>query len=385
MKYFFTLIFALSILNLTALAQKPLPPPPPKPLIYNAPDKTDLKEFIPEDKTFQITFPSAPTITKQEAENSSIISYRVYRQGSNSLVNIVEFKNNVEGIKETIYDLAKNSYLKLPKSTIETEKDIQIDGREAREFDVLQDFNYQKNIILIVGSRVYEISSDVTNWHIIGDATKKQFFDETERFFSSFKHLKSSEAVLMPTPLDFLGEVDETNYKNAFFGFSLTFPESWHRSEEEEIEAGKKRGLELLKTDKEKINRAFEESVKKEVVVFSIADRSPTVSRGTNLGVGVLRQSSSQITAEMVADVSKKLFLTNPKITLIEDVKKININGVPFSTFTLQSDFNGVLINQKLFITIRKGYSIDFVFTYLGDDGLRSLEKIFENLKFDKK
>jgi hypothetical protein len=164
-------------------------PPPPPPLIYKAPQKSEFKEFVSDDKTFQVTFPGVPKVTKQEMINASIISYRVYRQGSNSIADTIDFNSNLENNKEKFYEIIKGNLLKMSKSKIEAEKDFQINGKSGKEFDVLYDYQYQKIRILVVGKRVYEIRSDVTNWHIIGDKTKKEFFDETERFFNSFRFL----------------------------------------------------------------------------------------------------------------------------------------------------------------------------------------------------
>ena len=384
MKYLLSLIFILNLCVLAVHAQ--LPPPPP--LIYKAPEKTELKEFVSEDKTFQITFPGIPKISKQEIEGGNLTSYIVYRQGSNSIVNTADFTVEVEANKEKIYETMKSNLLKLPKTTIEAERNFKIDGKEGKEFDVVQDFYLQKIRILIIGKRIYEIKSDVTNWHILSKYSKEkaaEFENETRRFFDSFKHIKLPEIVAMPAPVDFLGESSETGYKNTFFGFSLNFPAKWHRADEDEIEAGKNMGLGLLKTNKVKIDKAFEEAVGKEVVIFAVSDRESVNSKGTNLAIGVLKQPGSQVTAEMVADASKNFFLSNPKFKLVEDLRKIEFNGAEFSTFTIKSDFNGVIINQKIFITIRKGYSVNFVFSYNNTAGLKSLEKIFETVKFDKK
>ncbi len=49
-KYLVGLMFILGICGASIFAQPP--PPPPAPLIYKAPEKSDLKEFVDEDKTF---------------------------------------------------------------------------------------------------------------------------------------------------------------------------------------------------------------------------------------------------------------------------------------------------------------------------------------------
>ncbi len=128
--------------------------PPPAPLIYKAPEKSELKEFVSEDKTFQITFPGVPKITRQKVENGTLAIYLIYRQGSNSIVNVADFDIDIENGREEIYASIKNDFLKTPKTTIKAEKDIEINGESGKEFDVLQDYQYQKIRILIIGTRL---------------------------------------------------------------------------------------------------------------------------------------------------------------------------------------------------------------------------------------
>ncbi|MCY7345910.1 MAG: hypothetical protein LH614_06775 [Pyrinomonadaceae bacterium] len=381
MKFLLSLIFVFNIGGSAIFAQSP---PPPAPLIYKAPEKSILEEFIPEDKSFQITFPGVPKITKQEIANGKATNYRVYRQGSNSILNTIDYDFALNDAAK-IYEVVKANLLKIPKSTIEAEKDIKIDGISGKEFDVLQDYQFQKIRILIVGKRIYEIRNDVTNWHILSEYDKDkvaEFENETTRFFNSFKSLKSPESVIVPVPSDFLGTATDSDYKNTFFDFSFSFLKEWRRLDKSEINASKSVGLEILKTEKEKTNKAFEDATKKEVVMFVVTPKSEKLEKGASFGVGVLKQPSNQISSEMVAVATKNFFLTNPNFKLIKDVQKTEVNGTAFSTFSLQSkDF----IQQKLFITIRKGYSVTFVLTYLNSEGQSSLEKIMESLKFDTK
>ncbi len=193
MKYLVALAFVLYVCEVGVLAQAP---PPPPPLIYKAPEKTDFKEFISEDKTFQITFAGAPKVTNQTLEYGALTSYRVYKQSSNSIVNVIELnkgQEQLENNKQKFYDLIGGQFLKVPKTTIEAEKAVQIAGEIGKELDILQDYEYTKIRILIVGNRIYQLQNDVTNWHIINDSTKKAYNNETQRFFDSFKLIKDKQ------------------------------------------------------------------------------------------------------------------------------------------------------------------------------------------------
>ncbi len=284
-----------------------------------------------------------------------------------------------------VYEVVKTNLLKLPKSTIEAEKDIEISGIAGKEFDVLQDYDFQKVRILIVGRRIYEIKSDVTNWHILTKSYPGKVADfksETERFFASFKPLKFPEIVVVPIPDDFLGTATDSAYKNTFFYFSLSFPQDWEKLNKSEIEGFKSIGLESLKTEKEKTNKAFEEAASKEVVIFLITPKKDILKKGSSFGIGVLKQPNSQITPEKVAIATKNFFLTNPNFNLLEDIQNLNIGGAQFSTFTLS---NKDSVKQKLLITVRQGFSVTFVMSYFNSEGQSDLEKIVKSLKFDAK
>ena len=387
MKKFINWILVLSFCGSTVFAQKkPPPPPPPAPLTYKAPEEKDLKEFVSADKTFQITFPGVPQISRQEIPNGIITSYRVYRHGANSIVNTIDYNFELENSREKIYETIRANLLKIPKSKIEAEKEININGTKGMEFEVLQDYQFQKIRIMIVGKRVYEVKNDVTNWHILSNYNSEktvEFGIETERFFASFKSLKSPESIIVPIPKDFLGTATDTGYKNTFFNFSLNFPKSWSHLNTAEIDASKKVGLEMLKTEQEKINKAFEDSTKREVVVFMIIQKNNGLEKGAGLGIGVLKQPSSQVSAELVAIATKNFFLTNSNFELSKDIKKEHLNGTAFSTFIIKNKAIGENTQQKLYITIRNGYSVTFVLSYPNPESQKGLENIMKSLTFD--
>ena len=189
MKFILSVVFTLNILGLVVTAQSP-PPPPPPPLIYKAPEKTILQEFVSSNKDFKAIFPGTPQIKEEKLENGSFTMYRIYRQGSNSIVNVSESVTDIEKQKDKVYEMARANFLKEPRTKIESEKDVSNSGITGKEFSVTDNFTYRKVRFFITGKKVYEIINDVTNWHVIGEKTKKEYFDETDRFFDSFKILK---------------------------------------------------------------------------------------------------------------------------------------------------------------------------------------------------
>jgi hypothetical protein len=163
------------------------PPPPPPPLIYSKPDPADVKEFIPDDKIFVANFPGIPTISRKEVNGATVTSYQVYRKGSHSIVTVTEFPYEIGSQVERAVGIVRENLLKMPKTSVKVDKSIEVDGQKGHEFEVLSDYDYRRIRLFMVGTRVIDINSDVTNWHIIGDKTKEEWRQETDRFFSSFK------------------------------------------------------------------------------------------------------------------------------------------------------------------------------------------------------
>ena len=223
---------------------------------------------------------------------------------------------------------------------------------------------FQKVRIFVADSTLYEIVTDVTNWHIIGNSTKKLFFDESERFFNSFKIINSQKTETSLATKDLLGSISNNIYRNSFFNFTIEFSPEWYSLNLTEIEDGKNLGQEVLKTENEKLNKELEVAVKKETVILALSEKK----NGSNLAVGALKQPNNQIASEDVITSTKNFFLKNPNIKLVKDLENININGMKFSTVILETNINGIAFNQKLVTTIQKGYSLDLCF-YLSNRG----------------
>lgn len=368
-KFIVTILF-LSLNSLLISGQDD----PPAPLIYKAPQSSELIEFTPSDESFKVKFAGKPNIAEQELPNKALVKvYNTYKHGSTSSITTIDFPFVID--KEDIYKRIKEDIVKLPKTEIKNEKSFTQGGIEGNELDVLQGFQYLKIKMILVENRFYEIKNTVTNWHILSDAKKKEFFDETSRFFDSFNFIVPQNENVKDSS-ELLGKVEGNTYNNKFFGVSLQFPKDWGYKSDEEIKKSIEKGLELYKSDNEKNNKELVDSINQEVLVFS------TNAKDKSFGIGVLKQPNRYILSKTVAQKTKEMFLVNENVKLVEDIKEVNVNGTSYSTFSLNS-FNRV--NSKVYLTMKKGYSISFVLTSASLEGENELDKIMQSVNFDKK
>jgi hypothetical protein len=176
--------------------------PPPPPLIWAPPSETDIKEFVSKELGFKISFPGEPKLEKKQIDGVDESFLKVYRKGSNSIVRVLTYKNKVEKSRDEIVKNYRESIMNSPppyfgakvqKPEITSENEFKIGKYKGIEFIYKFDLRFAKVRLLFVDKRVYEIKTDVTNWHILTQSFKnkvEEFDKETKRFLDSFQLIK---------------------------------------------------------------------------------------------------------------------------------------------------------------------------------------------------
>lgn len=163
---------------------------PPPPLIYKAPDKSSLKTYTSDDKTFEVVFSGNPAVKNLEPNGFKVLSLQTNQNGSHSSVVVYSYNVIMDQNKASTYGVIRQNILKSPKTTIESELDLKNGEVDGREFNVLSDYVYKRIRVFAKDKRVYVVSCDVTNWHILNQWYKEKVADfkaESERFLNSFK------------------------------------------------------------------------------------------------------------------------------------------------------------------------------------------------------
>ncbi|MBS1796427.1 MAG: hypothetical protein JSS81_21435 [Acidobacteria bacterium] len=180
---------------------------PPPPTIYSAPNPSEIKEFISDQDGFKVSFPGIPKAQESTKNETRIRSYSVNREGSNSMVSVMEFKPGAEfdtdqfiaSYKEGILNLSTTLYgQNFPNAKIVLEKDFQSGKNKGKEFHYEWLMMFYKVRLLFVDKKVYEVLVNVSNWHILKDMRKEkveEFERESERFLNSFQVLENKKEI----------------------------------------------------------------------------------------------------------------------------------------------------------------------------------------------
>lgn len=187
------LIIALAVSFLFAfggdISAQDGPPPPPSPLIWEAPDSSEVKRYINSAHKFSADFIGDPKIS----EGAGVLShYLVKRPGSQMYVRVIEFT------KEDLQKVALPEIIAQIKAAYGTTLSYRIidlisEKADSIEFSALDKFHFRRVSARVVNGKLYELVIDVTNWHILKDQYPekvKRFNDDADQFFNSFALLK---------------------------------------------------------------------------------------------------------------------------------------------------------------------------------------------------
>jgi hypothetical protein len=163
--------------------------PPP------APPKIEWKEFISDEGRFKVLFPGIPhqTFKENDTPNGKVKTtifdvaltedYFEVRYGDF----LAEPDVNQNDLK-SYYDFIRDNTLKLQPSTLLSERDISLNGKQGRELVINFNETYIKYRLFLIGRRMFQASIRVK----ISRKDDPIFQDRANKFLDSFQILENS-------------------------------------------------------------------------------------------------------------------------------------------------------------------------------------------------
>ena len=164
-----------------------------------------------------------------------------------------------------------------------------------------------------------------------------------------------------------LGLLNGTTYTNNFFGLSLSIPREW-------IVVSAQQHDKVITRSKELANKLDGEA--KSEITESI-DRSTLLMSLTKLPEGEPNNAAFMLIAERLpsptmktgADVLRSLVNLSPganfKVEMPSGIWTENIGGAEFGVATIKATMPNGSFMQRVYITTKKGYALEFFLTYL--------------------
>ena len=183
---------------------------------------------------------------------------------------------------------------------------------------------------------------------------------------------------------DFLGTLTENRYSNKFFGLELTIPEDYTILNRAEIEVFVDAGVDLMKGDSQRNNKAFAEATANSVALFMVAKLPPGSPGNAVLEIQVRKQAPG-VTAKMVLAESTKLMTGTSKSEVTATLKDVQFGGRTFSGIEFETIVAGQKLKQQLLMSIVRGYAFSIGLTYTTPSSMNAFDDVFKSIKFGSK
>ena len=187
--------------------------------------------------------------------------------------------------------------------------------------------------------------------------------------------------------IDF-GTFNNSVYTNKYFGMSVTVPADWNIQDQSALRRLMKKGEALLSGDDKNMKATIKASELRVVNLFAAFEHAPGSPVTFNPSIMSLAESVQDMTGiKRGSDYHfhARQFLESGqiKINFPHDIYTKSVGGVDFDVMDTEMPVRGLVIKQKYYATIVKGYALVFILSAVDDAQVAELQKILDTVKID--
>jgi len=186
--------------------------------------------------------------------------------------------------------------------------------------------------------------------------------------------------------IDF-GTVANSVYTNHFLGMTVNIPKDWSIQDKDAQDRLKQLGEKIV-TGEDKNMQAIVKASELQTVslfaAFKFPYGSPVAFNPSVMSVAEnVRQFPGIKTGKDVLFQVKQM-LESGQLTMSfsKDSYTKKLGGVDFDVLESETTVRNLVVKQKYFVTLIKGYSLSIVATYMTDEDLDSVQKILDSVTF---
>ena len=191
--------------------------------------------------------------------------------------------------------------------------------------------------------------------------------------------------VNMPLSFDY-GSIENGVYNNTFFKFKLPINPEWYVLDNEEADAVYKIGNDIVAGDDESLKKSLlAADVNLAKLVTAFREKPGTnYTYNPSLIINAENLKSAPLvktTAQYLALAKGLLNQTDMQLKYIEEQDKVKIGSQDFAFVKLENSFDGIVVTQDYYCTLKNGFALLFIMSYVDDTGKADVYNMFDNLK----
>lgn len=190
-------------------------------------------------------------------------------------------------------------------------------------------------------------------------------------------------APLQVKPPD-VGRLEGVNYVNDFFGLSLAVPQDWIFVGGAQRNAVMDESVKLLKSEDARRQQQLEASVRRSTILLGLTKLPPGSTESFNASFMLVAERVPTAVMKSGADVIRAmeegLKSTPIKAEFQGPIGTERINGADFGVATVRTTMPHGVYMQKFYVTVRKGFALQFVYTYFDEADVPTFEALIKSI-----
>ncbi len=185
------------------------------------------------------------------------------------------------------------------------------------------------------------------------------------------------------------GKVENHIYRNAFFNLKISLPPEWIVQTKEQTEELVKKGSDLVTGDNNNLKAIIKASEVNSAYLLTLFKHEVGAAVNYNPGLILIAENLKQFPgikngADYLFHTRKFLKQSQIQYNNIDDnFEKVKISNQEFYKMDLDLNHGNLNIKQSYYSTIKNGFSINFILSYINNEQKKELEEILNTLIFN--
>lgn len=186
------------------------------------------------------------------------------------------------------------------------------------------------------------------------------------------------------------GHIEKNKYLNSFFGFEMVLPDDWIIQTKEQVARIAQMGKDLVVGDDSKMKAIVKASEINTANLLMASQFEQGSAVEYNPSISVVAENIHYLpgikTGKDYLFLARRI-LANSQLKydfIDKDFNKENIGGSDFYLMNAEITYLGLNIKQLYYTTIRDGFSIIVIISYVNEEQKQNMLKTINSIKFKK-